>query len=164
MHSFPSVHVDSRKPCSRLSNDLTRRCPICGGARLAEQPPPPSREMSGTGPKFNGAHSKVPVGNASFAPCQEPALPRQDCLTRSYAAGIAITGQGACRITRSVVLPRNISRMLRWPAVGIPMKPTSNSMATSMIVLTTLPDRSITCMARVKLAGDADIDGAVCPT
>ena len=42
--------------------------------------------------------------------------------------------------------------MLRWPAVGIPMKSTSNSMATSMIVFAMLRDLGVTLIAADSLS------------
>ena len=63
-------------------------------------------------------------------------------ISRTGAVRVS-RGQGEdgarCRITRSVVLPRSASRTPRCPAVGMPMKLTSNSIAASTIDFTTLP-------------------------
>ena len=63
---------------------------------------------------------------------------------RDYTADIASRGQGAWRSTRSVVLPRRASRTPWWPAVGIQIKSTLYSVATSKIDCTTLPCRNAT--------------------
>src|SRR5512133_352148 len=72
--------------------------------------------------------------------CHDERTP-QELEPGSNAEGTAKTGHGAWRTTRSVVLPRNASRTPWRPAVGIPMKSTSYSIAASTIDFTTSPDR-----------------------
>ncbi len=77
-------------------------------------------------------------------------------------AGTDSTGHGACRNTRSVVLPRMASRKPWWPAVGIAIRSTCCCSAVSRIVSTTSPVRVVIGIRAPSAAHR--IEGAVFPT